>query len=208
MSKVNAILLAGGNSSRYGEDKALICFQDKTLIEIIYSKLNSFFDKVIVVSNKDDYDFLKNAVIKKDIIKDKGPLGGIYTGLYYSDAEYNFIIGCDMPFINKSYFSFLLKKIKENDCDVAAVKKDGYLEPLAAFYHRRVLTLVKENILDNNLRIKSFYDESRVKVIEKKELANNFNLEKLFFNINYPEDKLKAEYFFKLDRRQKSENGA
>ncbi|MFW6281768.1 MAG: molybdenum cofactor guanylyltransferase [bacterium] len=207
MSKVNAILLAGGNSSRYGKDKALICFQEKTLIEIIYSKLNSFFDKVIIVSNKDDYHFLKNAVIKKDIIKNKGPLGGIYTGLYYSDAEYNFIIGCDMPFINERYFSFLLEKIKESDFDVAAVKKDGYLEPLAALYHRRVLTLVKKNILDDNLRIKSFYADSRVKVIEKDELADYFNLDKLFFNINYPEDKLKAEYFFKLDRRQKSENG-
>lgn len=207
MSKVNAVLLAGGNSSRYGEDKALIYFQDKALIEIIYSKLNSFFDEVIIVANNGNYDFLKNAVIKKDIIKNKGPLGGIYTGLYYSDAEYNFIVGCDMPFINNKYFSLLLNRIKERDFDVAAVKKDGYIEPLAALYHRRVLALVKKNILDNNLRIKSFYGESKVKIIEESELENIFNLEKLFFNINHPEDKLKAEYFFKEDGRNKSENG-
>lgn len=206
MSKVNAVLLAGGNSTRYGEDKALIYFQGKALIEIIYSKLNSFFDEVIIVANNGDYDFLDNAVIKKDIIKNKGPLGGIYTGLYYSDAEYNFIVGCDMPFINNEYFSFLLTKTKEDNFDVAAVKKDGYIEPLAALYHRRVLALIKENISDNNLRIKSFYSESKVKIIEEKELEKKFNLEKLFFNINHPKDKLTAECFFEEDRGNKSEN--
>lgn len=196
LSKQNAVLLAGGESSRYGENKALTSFAGRTLIEYIYSKLTNYFKRVIIIGSRDDYNFIKGAEIREDLFENRGPLAGLYTGLYYSDAEYNFVCGCDMPFLDEDYFSFLESFIasEKSDSNYQLIVSEyrSYLEPLAAFYHKNLLAEIKKNIEEDNLRIKSFYDQSKLKIIREEELKLNFDLEKLFFNINYPEDKKRA----------------
>jgi molybdopterin-guanine dinucleotide biosynthesis protein A len=193
MRQITAVLLAGGQSSRFGSDKALLPFAGKTLIEYIYNKLLLNFNQVIVVGSRDKYSFLKEAEIREDIYQDKGPLAGIYTGLYYSKSEYNFICGCDMPFLNSQYFDFLKDKAAENSgAEIIVPEYRGYLEPLAALYQPSLLAEIKKQILNNNLKIKSFYDQSRKKIIKEEILKKHFKLEKLFFNLNYPADQEKA----------------
>ncbi|OEG61839.1 molybdenum cofactor guanylyltransferase [Halanaerobium sp.] len=193
MTQMNAVLLAGGASSRFGSDKALIPFAGMRLIEYIYHNLNSNFDRVIVVGSKKDYSFLKEAEIRDDIYQNCGPLAGIYTGLYFSDSSYNFVCGCDMPFLNKNYFDFIKRERTLNpEAEIIVPQFNGYLEPLAALYQRSLLPVIKKEILNNNLRLKSFYPESRKKVIKEEILKRKFNLKKLFFNLNYPEDQIEA----------------
>ncbi len=198
MPQINAVLLAGGQSRRFGSDKALLPFAGKTLIEYIYNNLCQNFNKVIVVASRDKYSFLKEAEIREDIYQNKGPLAGIYTGLYYSDSQYNFISGCDMPFLNSQYFDFLKNRAVENpEAEIIVPQYRGYLEPLAAFYRSSLLPEVREQILNDNLKIKSFYDQSRKKIIKEEILKQHFRLEKLFFNLNYPADQKKAVNYLK-----------
>ena len=169
LSKNNAVLLAGGESSRYGRNKALTSFAGKKLIEYIYENLNSYFKKVIIIGSRESYNFIDGAEIREDLFKDKGPLAGLYTGLYYSDTDYNFVSGCDMPFLNQSYFSFLEDFIekKENNLVYQLIVPEyrSYLEPLAAFYHRNLLDEIKRNIEEDNLRIKGYYRrEIKIKI--------------------------------------------
>lgn len=201
--KINAILLAGGESSRYGENKALLSFKNKPLIEYVYNKLNRYFDNVIIIGPPETYSFIEGAEIKEDIIKNKGPLGGLYTGLYYSSTEYNFLVGCDMPFLDKDYFSFLEKKLERelitDKYEILVSQYNGYLEPLAAVYSRKLLDKIKASLVSSELKIKSIYNKSRIKIINEEELENYFDLKKLFFNINYPQDKETAENFLDFD---------
>lgn len=203
MTKKNAILLAGGESSRYGGNKALIEIKGRTLIEIIYNKLNSYFDRVIVIANDYEYNFLKGAELREDLIKDKGPLAGLYTGLYYSDSEYNFLAACDMPFLRQEYFSFL-ESYCHNNYQIIVSEYREFLEPFAAYYHKDLLALIKKNIENNNLRIKSFYKQSNIKIIKENILAEYFDLNEIFFNINYPEDKIKAKKILSFKSFKKS----
>ena len=184
MTHINAVLLAGGQSSRFGSDKALLPFAGMTLIEYIYNKLLQNFNQVIVVASRDKYSFLKEAKIREDIYQNIGPLAGIYTGLYHSDSHYNFICGCDMPFLSSKYFDFLKKKAAENpEAEIIVPQYRGYLEPLAALYQRSLLPEVKKQIINDNFKIKSFYQQSSKKIIKEQSLKKNFRLEKLFFNI-------------------------
>lgn len=195
MNKLNAVLLAGGESSRFGSDKALISFAGMTLIEYIYNNLQENFSRVIVIGSKDKYSFLKEAEIREDIYPDSGPLAGIYTGLYYSESSYNFICGCDMPFLDKDYFDLLKKeKAEKPTAEIIVPRFKGYLEPLAAIYKRSLLAKIRLEILNNNLKIKSFYQKSSRRIIKEELLKRNLNidLERLFFNLNYPEDREKA----------------
>lgn len=195
MNKLNAVLLAGGESSRFGSDKALISFDGMTLIEYIYNNLQENFSRVIVVGSQDKYSFLKGAEIREDIYQDSGPLAGIYTGLYYSESRYNFICGCDMPFLDKDYFDLLKKeKVEKPAAEIIVPRFKGYLEPLAAIYKRSLLAKIRVEILNNNLKIKSFYQKSSKRIIKEELLKKDLNidLERLFFNLNYPEDLEKA----------------
>ena len=115
MLKINAVLLAGGKSRRFGDlDKALLPFAGKTLIEYIVSNLNKAFNRVIIIGSKDKYSFIDGVEVHEDIYKNKGPLAGIYTGLYFSETNYNFICGCDMPFLNSNYFNYLKSNLKKD----------------------------------------------------------------------------------------------
>ncbi|RCW50599.1 MULTISPECIES: molybdenum cofactor guanylyltransferase [Halanaerobium] len=198
MPKINAVLLAGGESSRFGSDKALLPFAGKTLIEYIYDNLKTSFNRVIIVGSPVKYSFLKEAEIREDIYQNRGPLAGIYTGLYFSKSSYNFVCGCDMPFLNSKYFDFIHKQAAESpEAEIIVSCFNGYLEPLAAIYQRSLLSNIKSEILKNNLKIKSFYQKSRKKIIKEEILKRNFKLEKLFFNLNYPEDQSKAINYLK-----------
>lgn len=194
MPKINAVLLAGGKSRRFGNiDKALLPFAGTTLIEYICSNLNENFNRVIIIGSKDKYSFIKRVEIHEDIYKNKGPLAGIYTGLYFSETNYNFICGCDMPFLNSNYFSYLKDDFKKEDkTEIVVPEYNGFLEPLAALYHYSLLKRIQNEILNYNLRIKSFYDNAEKKILSEAALKEKFNLEKLFFNLNYPEDLDKA----------------
>lgn len=202
MPNINAILLAGGQSSRFGSNKALISFAGITLIEYIYKNLDQNFNKVIVVGPKAEYSFLKGAEIKEDIYQDKGPLAGIYTGLYFSKSRYNFICGCDMPFLNREYFNFLKEKTRKTpEKEIIVPRYNNYLEPLAAVYQRSLIRKIKEEISADNLKIKSFYQKSSKEIVGEEKLKRHFDLEKLFFNLNYPEDlDIALEYLKGVDK--------
>ncbi|ADQ14526.1 molybdenum cofactor guanylyltransferase [Halanaerobium hydrogeniformans] len=205
MTSSNAILLAGGESSRFGGNKALAEFNGRPLIELIYANLNDYFNQVIVIGDKKTYSFLKGAEIKADIIENKGPLAGLYTGLYYSNKDYNFLAACDMPFLNKSYFSFLESYFSSdnNNYQIIVSEYRSFLEPLAGYYHKNLLKLIEKKLKNDELRIKSIYQEADLKIVKEDILKEKFNLKKLLFNINYPEDKLKAE---KILNKLKSED--
>lgn len=97
---MNAVILAGGNSSRISTDKAFLKLNSHSIIENTILKLRSEFSKVIIVANLiEKYNHLGPEVVS-DIFTHKGPLGGIHAGLTSSDSFYNLFVACDMPFIN------------------------------------------------------------------------------------------------------------
>ena len=80
-SNITAIILAGGESSRIGTDKALLKINGELVIEKIYKLLTNIFSEIIIISNKpDDFQFLTTKVYK-DIYPHFGPLSGIHSGL-------------------------------------------------------------------------------------------------------------------------------
>ncbi|PTX17537.1 molybdenum cofactor guanylyltransferase [Halanaerobium congolense] len=206
MLKINAVLLAGGKSRRFGNvDKALLPFAGTTLIEYIYSNLKKNFNKVIIIGSKDKYSFIDDVEIHEDIYKNKGPLAGIYTGLYFSETNYNFICGCDMPFLNSNYFNYLKGNLtKQDKAEIIVPKYNGFLEPLAALYHYSLLKRIQNEILNNNLRIKSFYNNAEKKILSESSLEKKFDLKRLFFNLNYPQDlEQLLKYLEEVDRIEK-----
>ncbi|MBU1487388.1 molybdenum cofactor guanylyltransferase, partial [bacterium] len=95
-----SIILAGGKSSRMGEDKALLRFEGRSLIEWVIAGLKEVGGEIIIVANEPERFKSLGLRAVKDILPDKGPLVGLYSGLLSSFSEYSFVCGTDMPFLS------------------------------------------------------------------------------------------------------------
>lgn len=190
--KMTAIILAGGKSERMKENKALLALEGRPIIGHICEVLKDIFDELIVVTNHPcDYSFLGVRVVS-DLIKGKGPLGGLYTGLFYATSSHAFVVACDMPFLKKEVIDYILKQAEPNR-DVIVPRISGGYEPLHAVYARRCLDYIQEDLIANELKITGFYNRVRIKTIAEAELSKIDPEMRSCVNINTPEDWVKAQ---------------
>lgn len=131
---ITGIILAGGKSSRMGTDKGVMLVAGRAMIERVIQTLSSFTNKIIIIANNNNYNTYGYPVLQ-DLIKDCGPMGGIYTGLEYSTTPFSIVMSCDIPFVELDTLHQLA--IAEDSFDVVVPKHNGKIEPLCARYSRR-----------------------------------------------------------------------
>ena len=182
---IGFVVLAGGKSFRFGHNKILEIIGNRTLIDHVLIRIRSFKNPIIIVT-AEDYKLpqfsYSNVKIVTDIHDDKGPLGGIYTGLSYSDSFYNFVTACDMPFLNIDLLAYMLQRSVDFDLTIPRVGK--LTEPLHAVYTRNCLVPIRNLLETNRLQVNSLLDLVTVRYVEIDEI-NRFDPKHLsFFNVN------------------------
>jgi molybdopterin-guanine dinucleotide biosynthesis protein A len=184
---ITAIILAGGKSTRMGSDKGLMTLNNITFIQHIIDAIKTLVDEILIISDNENHDVFK---LKRynDLVKNVGPLGGIYTGLHYSKTEVNLVISCDVPMIDSELISELIKNYS-NKYDVIQTKSNKKTMPLVAIYHKVCVSEVEKWIKEGKLRVREFVASRKLKTI---------NLDKRFetqlFNINTPEQLKKVAH--------------
>lgn len=194
--KVSGIILAGGKNSRIKTEKAFIQLGTKTLIENIIGIFKKIFSEIIIVTNNPrSYLKFKTKVVE-DLIKNKGPLGGIFSGLCFSTNEQNFVVGCDMPFVNSDLVNYIISKSTEYDVVIPEI--NGKIESLFARYSKNALPVIFSHLLKDELRIQDILSELKVLKITSKEIERFDPKHLSFFNINTQEDLKKALDLFSI----------
>jgi molybdopterin-guanine dinucleotide biosynthesis protein A len=181
--KVTGVVLAGGKNSRMGLDKGLLMVQGKKIIERTIEAMNAAVDEIIIISNGNNYDYLGYKVYN-DIIKDCGPMGGIFTALTYSKTDKNFVVSCDMPFISKYLVGFIVEN--SDGCKIAIPQHNEKLEPLCAVYDKSCRERFEVLLQRKELKLQDALRHFKVKQISVPENISDGNC---FENINTP-----AEY--------------
>lgn len=203
---INVLILAGGKSSRIGlnKDKGQIRLMGINLIDRVISNIISidgFSEKdIIIVGPKERFPFLNRVV--EDIYPQKGPLGGIFSGLHSSDTFYNLVIGYDMPFIEGKLIKHMINNMNNYDIIIPSYGQDLF-EPLCAIYSKNCLEVIEKNIKVGNLAVRSIFPFLRVRLIQEKEIKKYDRKLYSFFNINLKSDFIKAK---ELDLKRKKEN--
>ncbi len=183
-------ILAGGKSSRMGTNKALVKLNGKTLIERMVEKVDYSVAKPIIITNTpEDFNFLELPSFP-DVIKNVGPLGGIYTALKYCNSAHCLIIACDLPFLTKEHIRLLYEQ--GSTYDVLAFDAGNGVEPLCAVYSKNCLPKIKNQIDKGNFRVTDFFSSVNTRVINMNHIKQIFR-SNMFFNINTPEDLKVAE---------------
>ena len=200
---LNAIILAGGRSSRVSVNKSKdrIKLAGRPLIDWVISKLTSHDnlteEDIIIVGPKEKYPHFKRVV--EDIFPQKGPLGGIFSGLKASTAKYNLVVACDMPLLEVKLLQYMREKIDSNDVIIPRYN-GGYIEPLCAIYNKSCLKVIEKNIQSEILSVRKIFPHLKIKFIEQEEIKIFDPEFYSFFNVNFKCDFKKAEALIRIKK--------
>ena len=204
--QVSAIILAGGSSSRFGEDKALVSLAGKPLIKYVLDIAKRITEEqLIVVSSSDKLkDFKKILGSETNVMTDNfsynihAPLIGAITGFKNVKGEYSLLLPCDTPFISREILDLIIE-LRGNRSAVIPRWPNGYIEPLQAIYHTGIALETAETVLElKKFDMFSFVGKlRRVRYISTLVLQQLDPKLKTFFNINTPLDLKKAEFLIK-----------
>ncbi|NER11870.1 NTP transferase domain-containing protein [Leptobacterium flavescens] len=189
MKKENCtgIILAGGKSSRMGREKGLVLFNDKTFVQHIIDALETVVDDIIIVSDHPAYDAFKQRRVG-DMIRNAGPLAGLYTGLEHSKTDCNIVLSCDVPLIRPVLLQRLME-YKEGKYDAVYFKDGNRPMPLVGMYRKKCSEVCLQLLHQEERRMRKLLNELNIKELQLKEE------EKIWVkNINAPEELKEALY--------------
>lgn len=179
MTRITGIILAGGKSSRMGTDKALVLYKGKPLLEWTAELMTSICDSILISTNNSKHQYLGYETVK-DIYKDVGPIGGLFSALTVSLTSANLICACDMPYLTEGLFHKILEKSNKYDAVIAALP-GRKVTPTVGYYNKSVALHLEKQIKKGDLKLLNALKGLSIdQVIVKNE--------KILKNINYPGD--------------------
>lgn len=186
MHDVTAFILAGGQSSRMGTEKAFLELEGQLLIDRMIGIAKTVAEQMRIVGPKQK--FAAFGQIALDIYQDRGPLGGIHAALNISRTEFNLVLAVDMPFVESHFLEYLLKQAVHNEALVTVPKtRDGF-QPLCACYRKEFEEVAEKALAAGQNRIDSLFAPAITRVIDADELAKLGLPDTMFRNLNTREE--------------------
>ena len=186
-----AAILAGGQARRLGGvDKSALVIGTSSILERQLSLLRGLTPHILIVASDRSRVQAGDIRVVADRIAGAGALGGLYTALMDAPTEQVLVIGCDMPFLDAPFLTYLMERGRDAD---AAVPRDARgRHPLCASYARRIAGHLHGRITAGELRVGDALVGLDVREIGPDELAP-FNRDgRLLLNINTPDDYARA----------------
>lgn len=180
---VHAYILAGGKSTRMGEEKGMILFHDKPLIQHVIEKVSEVVETIFIVTSNNAYTQFQRPLIE-DHLKELGPAGGIDTALQHSTATHNLIVACDMPFIDSISLQYLMGESQQHEITVPVL--NHYPEALLAVYSTSCYQQWHEAVEQGVLKLSDLLSMFATNFVDGNKMLLHNPL--LFKNMNSKED--------------------
>ncbi|GAV21141.1 molybdopterin-guanine dinucleotide biosynthesis protein A [Mariprofundus micogutta] len=184
-----AVILAGGESRRMGEDKAAILLAGEPLLNRAIQSVQPLFEHLLIsVREPREHLFFPQLC---DRGEGGGPMMGISTALERVNTPWVFVLACDMPFISAEMICAMSERLAEQQVVVAVV--DGVVQPLAAFYAKSSLPLMSKQIASGDRSLQRLIKQTDATFIDWEDLRP-FDSERLsFMDLDSKQDVAKAE---------------
>lgn len=179
-----ALILAGGDSRRMGQDKAVLVLDGKTLLDRVTATMRQVFPKVIVSVRQ-----LRSGVEVPQVCDEpaaSGPLAGLIAGLAQADTPWIFAVACDMPFVTRDVVTHLAALRKGFQAVVPVV--GGYHQPLAAFYAASALDTMRASLAAGDRSLRGILEKLDVRYVNEAELREFDPQLRSFFDLDTPQD--------------------
>ena len=199
-SNILGVVLAGGKSQRFGEDKCQVKLGDKLLIDYILSEIIDEFKEVLLISNnKIKYNNSNKISLVEDTKRGLGPLGGILTAMKWikeNNRSYKWIstFPSDTPFFKKKILNNFLEEIKSYKGKLFFINSNDTRHDIFGLWSIDLLDRLEKDLDNGERKVEMWANKIGVKSINMK-----FENNDPFFNINTKEDLIKAEEYLEND---------
>jgi molybdopterin-guanine dinucleotide biosynthesis protein A len=198
-NNILGVVLAGGKSKRFGQDKNQVKLGNLTLLEHVLFKIINEYKEVLVVSNQNlILDKLDRINLIQDCIKDQGPLAGVLSAMRWvkkKNKQYKWIatFPSDTPFFDESIISKYKEAINKNDSLLYFIKSNGKRHNIFGLWSIDLMETLENDLIKNNLRkVEDWANKIGVKIINIKN--DKFDP---FLNINTKKDLEEAKKILK-----------
>lgn len=138
-----AVILAGGQSSRMGRDKAWLEVGGRPLIARQVELVCEVGANEVLISGRTTADYTSlGCRLVKDRFSEAGPLAGVEVALAAAASPLVLVLAVDMPHMSADVLRQLIGQCTETTGAIPRV--GGAIEPLAAVYPKSALLLVTE----------------------------------------------------------------
>ncbi len=189
---LSSIILAGGKSSRMGEDKALISIGGIPLLQLVCGVAADCTDNVYVVTPwPESYEhlvlprcqFIRELPLAPSSSPDHGPLVGFAQGLAQVQTDWVLLLACDLPRLRVEVlqgWASTLDSVGDQAIATLVHHSKGW-EPLCGFYRRRCLPQLLEFINQGGRSFQQWLNQHPIQVL-------SLPASEMLFNCNTPED--------------------
>ncbi len=187
------VVLAGGKSQRFGQDKSQVKLNNQLLIDYILMEIVDEFKEILIIANE-PIKFMQseNISITKDFKDGLGPLGGVLTAMKWvkeNNKKYQWIstFPSDTPFFTKKELKLFYKKIKINESKLFFIKSQKTRHNIFGVWSVDLINRLESDLLGGERKVEVWANSIGVNTvdIEYKSIDP-------FFNINTKDDFDKA----------------
>jgi molybdopterin-guanine dinucleotide biosynthesis protein A len=196
---------AGGASSRFGSDKALALFDGKNLLARTAELVAAVCANVKIVSSSGAHAQSGFAILQ-DSWPGEGPLGGIVTAIRETrrvsqEPAWSLIVSCDMPFLTREWLEFLCVQASKSSAQVVVPESGNGLEPLCACWHSDGLDSLENAFNEGERKVTRAMKRLPMEVLDEQAWKRFDTEDRLFWNMNTPEDYTEAKRILEADKR-------
>jgi molybdopterin-guanine dinucleotide biosynthesis protein A len=184
-----AVIMAGGDSRRMGQDKANLLLGERTLLQSVAATLQPLFGEVIISVRQPRPEIILPQVC--DDPAHSGPVAGLAAALERATTPWIFAVACDMPFITPAVIEYLA--LQRADYQAVVPLVGGYPQPMAAFYAKSCLDAVRACLHGKGKHsFRALLDTIRVCYVSEEQMQAVDPQLRSFFDLDTPQDVARA----------------
>jgi molybdopterin-guanine dinucleotide biosynthesis protein A len=193
-NNILAVVLAGGKSKRFGDDKTQAQLGGKILIDYILSEIVNKFNEVLIVANDPIKHLSSDKIVTiEDFKKNLGPLGGVFSAMKWvkkHHKHYQWIASfpSDTPLFKINMFEDFLTKVNEKESELFFMKTKEKRHNIFGLWNIDLIDQLEKDLENGSRKVEKWANNIGVKTIDIE-----FDKEDPFFNVNTKEDLEKAE---------------
>jgi molybdopterin-guanine dinucleotide biosynthesis protein A len=193
MYDVSAFVLAGGQSTRMGSDKAMLALGGQTLLERALSLAHGIAQRVAILAPRARYATAGEWIIE-DEFPSCGPLAGIQAALQATETDLNVILSVDMPFVPADFLACLIERAQScPDAQVVVPRMKGIVQGTCFACRRAFRNTCEQRLRLGLYRVEEAIDLARPEYIEEEEIRGRGFGPGIFRNLNTPQDLTDAQ---------------
>jgi molybdopterin-guanine dinucleotide biosynthesis protein A len=182
-----AFVLAGGQSTRMGVDKAFVQLEGCTLLAHALALAKNVTSDVRIVGSPQKFAAFGEVV--EDEFPQHGPLAGIHAALRASSSELNLMLAVDMPFVEVPFLEYLFQEAARHESVMVTIPiAAGAWQTLCAVYRKPFADLAEQALRQGKNKIDPLFCDIEMRIVDEHELTQQNVSPEMFRNLNTLEE--------------------